>query len=502
MFGLRTTAARPHGTLYAALNTTNGLQTIPLPARLIGTAHRYRIDWSSTGFTFSVDGKPKLARCKAAIPLMRLRARDTAADGSPLTMDWVRLSGYGGSGSRVSRVLDAHQMVTWDRLTYTADIPAGATLRVSVRTGSTAKPDSTWSAWTPVASGGRVVGDSRYLQYRVDMSTTVPSNTPVLRDIGITNNGTALQPAHGNTELTGTNGGGPAACTRSGTAHRRGDTDGGQHRRFRVPFRVSPTKLATATGLMLLCQALAATGAAAATAPGDLVLVSAAAGGEPGNGPSSYGLSTSADGRYVAFASMATNLDPGDTDTVVDVFVKDLSTGQVQLASQTAAGVKGTAISERPSISADGQTVAFVSAADNLSPDDTDGYPDVFVKNLRTGDLTVASRTADGIKAATGGESATVSADGSTVAFSSTATNLSPDAADGGSHVYVKRLDTGTLTLVDGGTITRPDEQHGADAPVAVRRRPHRRVHHRRRAARPGRHRPTRRHLRPGPRLG
>jgi hypothetical protein len=39
-----------------------------------------------------------------------------------------------------------------------------------------------------------VVGDSRYLQYRVDMSTTVPSNTPVLRDIGITNNGTALSP--------------------------------------------------------------------------------------------------------------------------------------------------------------------------------------------------------------------------------------------------------------------------------------------------------------------
>jgi len=233
-----------------------------------------------------------------------------------------------------------------------------------------------------------------------------------------------------------------------------------------VPFRVSPTKLATATGLMLLCQALAATGAAAATAPGDLVLVSAAAGGEPGNGPSSYGLSTSAaDGRYVAFASMATNLDPGDTDTVVDVFVKDLSTGQVQLASQTAAGVKGNAISERPSISADGQTVSFVSAADNLSPDDTDGYPDVFVKNLRTGDLTVASRTADGIKSATGGESATLSADGSTVAFSSTATNLSPDAADGSSHVYVKRLDTGALTLVDGVTIIRPDEQHGADAP-------------------------------------
>ena len=73
----------------------------------------------------------------AAIPLMRLRARDTVADGSPLTIDWVRLSGGSGSGNRVSRVMDAQQMVTWDRLTYQADVPAGSTLRVSVRIGST-----------------------------------------------------------------------------------------------------------------------------------------------------------------------------------------------------------------------------------------------------------------------------------------------------------------------------------------------------------------------------
>ena len=128
------------------------------------------------------------------IPLMRPRARDLAADGSPLTIDWVRLRGGAGGGNRVSRVMDAHQMVTWDRLTYQADVPAGATLRVSVRIGSTSKPDASWSAWTPVASGGRVVGDSRYLQYRLEMSTTGGANSPVLRDIGITNNGTPFSP--------------------------------------------------------------------------------------------------------------------------------------------------------------------------------------------------------------------------------------------------------------------------------------------------------------------
>jgi hypothetical protein len=186
MFGMR------NGKLYAALSTDK-LQTIPLPDGLIGTAHRYRIDWSKTGFAFFVDGQ-QVGSMQAVIPQMRPRARDTVADGSPLTIDWVRLWGGAASGNRVSRVMDAHQMVTWDRLTYQADVPAGSTLRISVRIGSTSKPDASWSAWTPVASGGRVVGSSRYLQYRVEMTTTGASGSPVLRDIGITNNGQPFAP--------------------------------------------------------------------------------------------------------------------------------------------------------------------------------------------------------------------------------------------------------------------------------------------------------------------
>ena len=103
---------------------------------------------------------------------------------------------------------------------------------------------------------------------------------------------------------------------------------------------MSTTKLAVATGLVLLGQAGMAAGAAADPVPGALVLVSASVGGEPGNGSSSYGVSTSADGRYIAFASMATNLETGDQDTVVDVFVKNLATGEVRLASQTADRIK------------------------------------------------------------------------------------------------------------------------------------------------------------------
>ncbi|GAA4443283.1 DUF4082 domain-containing protein [Phytohabitans houttuyneae] len=92
------------------------------------------------------------------------------------------------SGSRVSRVLDAGQMVTWDRLTYGATVPIGCSVRISVRTGSTSTPDASWSAWTPVAQGGRIKSNSRYIQYRVDLTTVRPGRTPTLHHIGITNN--------------------------------------------------------------------------------------------------------------------------------------------------------------------------------------------------------------------------------------------------------------------------------------------------------------------------
>jgi len=87
-------------------------------------------------------------------------------------------------GAYTSRVLDAGQMVTWDRVTYRADAPRGSGLRVSVRTGSTARPDATWSAWAPVTPGARVGTSSRYLQYRVEVVG------PLVRlEFGVTHNG-------------------------------------------------------------------------------------------------------------------------------------------------------------------------------------------------------------------------------------------------------------------------------------------------------------------------
>jgi Tol biopolymer transport system component len=93
----------------------------------------------------------------------------------------------------------------------------------------------------------------------------------------------------------------------------------------------------------------------------------------------------SADGRYVAFYGTATNLVPEDTDDNEDVYLRDRATGQTTLVSVSSGGVKGNSNSWRPTISADGRYVAFQSEATNLVPGDTNGRIDLFVRDLWTG---------------------------------------------------------------------------------------------------------------------
>jgi hypothetical protein len=93
------------------------------------------------------------------------------------------------SGTFVSGVLDARVMADWERAVWTATAPARTSLTVSVRTGSTAVPDATWSGWARLErSGARVRGSSRFLQYRVEM-TAAASASPALDAIGVSHNG-------------------------------------------------------------------------------------------------------------------------------------------------------------------------------------------------------------------------------------------------------------------------------------------------------------------------
>jgi Tol biopolymer transport system component len=180
---------------------------------------------------------------------------------------------------------------------------------------------------------------------------------------------------------------------------------------------------------------------------GDITLASTSDAGVKAN-DDNYDPSLSGDGSKVAFFSFATNLDPEDTDFARDIYVKDLRTGDITLASTSDGGVKGTGQNYAPDLSPDGTKVAFYSTSNDIDPADTDQFDDIYVKDLTTGDLTLASTTAIGLKSNGRSQFPSMSLDGQHVAFQSTARNLDPADRDGNWDVYVKDLVTGDLTLV------------------------------------------------------
>lgn len=140
------------------------------------------------------------------------------------------------------------------------------------------------------------------------------------------------------------------------------------------------------------------------------------------------------DGRYVAFASTATNLVPGDTNNRRDVFVRDLQTGKVERVSVTSGGAEGNGDSYRTSITPDGRFVAFASESSNLVPNDANGVPgdfdvgrDVFVRDRLAGTTERVSVSSVAIEANGDSDFPRLSADGRYVAFDSLARNLVPD---------------------------------------------------------------------------
>jgi hypothetical protein len=189
----------------------------------------------------------------------------------------------------------------------------------------------------------------------------------------------------------------------------------------------------------------------ALAAPGDLTLLSIHPRKGKGNAESEYP-SLSANGRFIAFSSHATNLHAADRDDIADIFVADRVTGKVRLVSITADGTKGNWDSYSPGISDDGTKVVFTSYSDNIHPDDLDTYTDVYVKDLRTGELRLVSTTSSEEKSNNACYNSVISGDGTAVAFHTLATNLDARDTDGFEDVYVKDLLTGDLTLATAGT--------------------------------------------------
>ena len=164
----------------------------------------------------------------------------------------------------------------------------------------------------------------------------------------------------------------------------------------------------------------------------------------------------SADGRYVAFVSDATDLVPNDNNNGSDVFVRDRLTGQTILVSVNAAGT-GTAdqFSNLPTITPDGRFVVFSSHASNLVIDDaaTLLHQAVFIRDLQLGTTKLVSRNFAGTSRGNGAsgwfDPLGISDDGRYVVFTSSATDLTalPDN-NGQQDVFVRDLQTNTTKLV------------------------------------------------------
>ncbi len=172
--------------LYARTNAGGGVTDTLLSGNWLGTPHRYRIDWTATGVTYSIDGTQVASHALAITGDMRPVLSDGATGDGALAVDWLRLSPYAAGGTFTSAVLDAgSKKATWDTIAWTSELPAGTGLTVSVRMGNTPTPNGSWTAFTPVTNGVTIGGSGRYLQYRVDLSTTDPDRAPALHDLTV-----------------------------------------------------------------------------------------------------------------------------------------------------------------------------------------------------------------------------------------------------------------------------------------------------------------------------
>lgn len=155
------------------------------------------------------------------------------------------------------------------------------------------------------------------------------------------------------------------------------------------------------------------------------------------------------DGRYVVFASVATNLVPGDANAQEDVFRKDMTTGAVDLVSVSSAGAQGNNVSRDPSVSGDGTRVAFVSIATNLLPTDGNAAAsDILLRDLAAGTTTLVSVNTAGQQANEFTERPSISADGRAVAFEAgpLTTNLYVNDTNAANDILVRNLSSGVTT--------------------------------------------------------
>jgi Tol biopolymer transport system component len=169
-------------------------------------------------------------------------------------------------------------------------------------------------------------------------------------------------------------------------------------------------------------------------------------------GLASWFPSISADGRYVAFTSAGPGFVAGDTNSATDIFVRDRASGTTERVSLSTSGAQGDHQSVTSSLSADGRFVAFDSFATNLVAGDTNASWDIFVRDRANGTTERVSLATGGAQSDWDSDSPSISADGRFVAFESVGSNLVPGDVNGRWDVFVRDRLAGTTERVSVGS--------------------------------------------------
>ena len=181
---------------------------------------------------------------------------------------------------------------------------------------------------------------------------------------------------------------------------------------------------------------------------GTTVLVSVNLSGTGGGDADSIPIGVSTNGRYALFESSADNLVDGDTNNAGDVFLRDLQSGVTRLVSVSIDGGFGDNSSYNSAMSPDARYVAFASAASNLVAGDTNGIPDVFIRDLEsnvTSLVSIGSQPGTNSPLTIESDAPSVTPDGRYVLFYSTARNLAPGVQTAGDLYLRDRVSNTTI---------------------------------------------------------
>jgi Tol biopolymer transport system component len=272
-----------------------------------------------------------------------------------------------------------------------------------------------------------ISGDGRYVAFNSSATDLVPGDTNAKTDVFVRDRAT------GAVERVSVATGGAQA---NGSSLRPTITSNGRFVAFEsAAFDLIPSDVNGQSDVFLHDRLLATTS-----------LVSAGTGVVQAD-EDCFNPAVSEDGRWVAFTSEATTLVPNDTNFWADIFLRDMQTGSLERISVGPGGQEGDGPCFAVSISADGRWIAFDSLSTNLTATDGDNWYDVFVYDRLTGALVEISTGLGGAPVDGNNTAPTLSADGRYVCFVTTATNIVAGDVNGRADAVVHDRLTGARTL-------------------------------------------------------